>query len=238
MADPGDVIDRNEERLARIAKGQAAQVVRSRQRQRTRSRLGGKLKRMALAQVAIWAALLVWGLVIGPIGTSALLLVVLVNVLILFALARYPQPEQVAAATLADAPPAALPARTELWLAGQRRQLPQLAAPSVDAISARLATLEMQLAAVPAADPVAQDIGRLLGRHLPELVERYTRVPAEQRTRTIEADGKTLETTLVDGLKVVEAELARASDQLSAADRDALVYQGKFLENRYKGEGV
>ena len=238
MADPGDVIDRNEERLARIAKGQAAQVVRSRQRQRTRSRLGGKLKRMALAQVAIWAALLVRGLVIGPIGTSALLLVVLVNILILLALARYPRPEQVAAATLADAPPATLPARTELWLAGQRRDLPRLAAPSVDAISARLATLEMQLAAVPAADPVAQDIGRLLGRHLPELVERYTRVPAEQRTRTIEADGKTLETTLVDGLKVVEAELARASDQLSAADRDALVYQGKFLENRYKGEGV
>lgn len=236
MADPGDVIDRNEARLARLAKGQAAQVVRARQRQRTRARIGAKLKRMALAQVAIWAALLVWGLTIGGIGTSALLLVMLANVMILYVLARYPRPEQVAAATLADAPPATLPARTELWLAGQRRDLPRLAAPSVDAISARLATLEMQLAAVPPADPVAQDIGRLLGRHLPELVERYTRVPPDQRTRTLESDGKTLETTLVDGLKVVEAELARASEKLSAADRDALVYQGKFLENRYKAD--
>ncbi len=236
MADPGDVIDRNEDRLARLAKGQAAQVVRARQRQRQRARIGAKLRRMALAQVAIWAALLIWGLVVGPIGTSALLLVMLANVLILYGLARYPRPEHVETATLADMPPAALPARTELWLAGQRRDMPRLAAPQVDAISARLATLETQLAAVPAADPVAQDIGRLLGRHLPELVERYTRVPAEQRTQTLEADGKTLETTLVDGLKVVEAELARASEQLSAADRDALVYQGKFLENRYKAD--
>lgn len=236
MPDPGVVIDRNEERLRRLAVGQAAQVARSRRRQRTTQRIGGKIRRMAIAMVSIWVAVLIWGIAVGPIGTSMLLLIALATMVTLFTLAYFPRPATVDPTRLADVSPAALPAQTDIWLTAQRRDLPMLAAPQVDAISARLATLETQLAAVPAADPVAQDVGRLLGRHLPELVERYTRVPAEQRRRTLEADGKTLETTLVDGLKVVEAELARASDKLSAADRDALVYQGKFLENRYKDE--
>jgi hypothetical protein len=139
---------------------------------------------------------------------------------------------------LADAPPAALPAVTDAWLDRQRDALPRLAAPQVDAISAMLGTLETQLAQVPPADPVAQDLSRLLGKHLPELVERYTRVPADQRARTIDPEGRTLETTLIDGLKVVEAELSRASDALAAADRDALMVQGKFLESRYNGEAL
>jgi hypothetical protein len=131
-----------------------------------------------------------------------------------------------------------LPAVTDAWLDRQRDALPRLAAPQVDAISAMLGTLETQLAQVPPADPVAQDLSRLLGKHLPELVERYTRVPADQRARTIDPEGRTLETTLIDGLKVVEAELSRASDALAAADRDALMVQGKFLESRYNGEAL
>jgi hypothetical protein len=72
---------------------------------------------------------------------------------------------------------------------------------------------------------------------LPELVERYTRIPSEQRARTIEADGRSLDATLVEGLKAVETELARASESLAASDRDAVRIQGKFLEARYKDDG-
>jgi hypothetical protein len=39
--------------------------------------------------------------------------------------------------------------------------------------------------------------------------------------------------TVVDGLKTVEAELARASATLAEGDRDGLRVQGKFLEARY-----
>ena len=236
MPDPGVVIDRNEERLRRLAVGQAAQRARSRRLQRSAERIGNKVKRMGIALVTIWAALLIWGIFIGPIGIGSLMLSALFTMVLMVMLAIYPKPGQVDPAKMAETPPAALPAMTDVWLAGRRRELPRLAAPAVDAISARLATLETQLAAVPASDPVAQDISRLLGRHLPDLVDRYTRVPAEQRVRTIEDSGKSLETTLVDGLRVVEAELGRASESLAAADRDAVLYQGKFLENRYKGE--
>ncbi len=235
MPDPGVVIDRNEERLRRLAVGEAAQRARSRRRQRTVERTGKRFGRAAAVIAAVVVGLFLWGLIIGPIGIGGFMLAILFGGLAAMA-AAISVGDQPAPEVLADAAPLALAVATDAWLDRQRRALPALAAPSLDMISARLATLETQLASVPAQDPVAQDVGRLLGRHLPELVDRYTRVPAEQRTRTLEGDGKTLETTLVDGLKVVEAELGRASDALAAADRDALVYQGKFLENRYKGD--
>ncbi|MEN9931766.1 MAG: hypothetical protein RIS17_339, partial [Pseudomonadota bacterium] len=65
-------------------------------------------------------------------------------------------------------------------------------------------------------------------------VDRYTRIPPLQRSNTVEHDGRTPDATVIDGLKTVEAELARASAQLAEQDRDGLRIQGKFLEARYK----
>lgn len=236
MADPDQVVARNDERLRRLAVGEAAQRARARRRQRTAERAGKRLARAGIIGVSIVVALILWGLIIGPIGTGVLILAVMLGIAAMFGAMFWSSPEP-EPRTLVDAPPAALPAVTDAWLDRQRSALPRLAAPQVDAISAKLATLEGQLARVPAADPVAQDLQRLLGKHLPELVERYTRVPAEQRARTLDDDGRSVETSLLDGLKVVEAELSRASDELAAADRDAVLVQGKFLESRYKGDG-
>ncbi len=233
MADPGTTIDRNEERLARLARGEALQRARSRRLQRDAKRAGGRVVRAASVVGAIALGLLLWGLIIGPIGTTVLVLAVLLGLFAAVAAAVWDGPDTTPDLSV-DAPPAVLPAATDVWLDRQRRNLPALAAPQVDAISARLATLETQLAQVPAGDPVAQDLSRLLGKHLPELVERYTRIPSEQRARTIEADGRSLDATLVEGLKAVETELARASESLAASDRDAVRIQGKFLEARYK----
>ena len=238
MADPGTTIDRNEERLARMARGEAMQRARSRRVQRRAKRAGGRIARAGSVVAAIAFGLLLWGLIIGPIGTTVLVLAVLFGAMAAIGAAIWDGSDAIPDLR-ADAPPSVLPAATDAWLDRQRRNLPALAAPQVDAISARLATLESQLARVPAGDPVAQDLARLLGKHLPELVERYTRVPSEQRARTIEADGRSLDMTLVEGLKVVEEELARASDSLAASDRDAVRIQGKFLEARYKdGDAV
>ena len=235
MNDPGTSIDRNTERLDRLARGEAMQRARSRRLQREAKRAGGRVVRAASVIGAIALGLLLWGLIIGPIGTTVLVLAVLFGTAAALGAAFWngadPLPEW-----REDAPPAVLPAATEVWLDRQRRNLPALAAPQVDAISARLATLEPQLARVPAGDPVAQDLSRLLSKHLPELVERYTRIPSDQRARTIEADGRSLDATLVEGLKAVETELARASESLAAADRDAVRIQGKFLEARYKDD--
>jgi hypothetical protein len=235
MADPDEVLARADERMRRMAIGGAAQKARARRRQRSAAKAGQRIARAAMVGGAIILGLILWGLIIGPIGTTVLVLAVLFGGMAMMAgaisVGDDPEPR-----ALGDTAPAALPAVTEAWLDRQRRDLPRLAAPQVDAISAKLATLETQLERVPAGDPVAQDLSRLLSKHLPELVESYTRVPAEQRARTIDTTGRTLDTTLIDGLKAVEVELTRASDALAEADRTALVVQGKFLEARYKGD--
>ncbi|MEY2883671.1 MAG: hypothetical protein RL490_1395 [Pseudomonadota bacterium] len=234
MNDIDAVIARNDARMDRMAHAEAMQRSRAKRRQRGVARTTARVGRAMMVGGGIVVALLLWGLLVSPIGVTVLVLAVLFGLFAMVGAASWEKPLPKPSA-VADAP-ALLPAATDAWLDRQRRQMPLLAAPQVDAISAKLATLEQQLAQVPPADPIAQDLSRLLGRHLPELVESYTRVPAEQRKRTIDSDGRTLETTLVEGLKVVDAELDRASNQLAAADRDALLVQGKFLESRYGGD--
>jgi hypothetical protein len=235
MADADEIVARNDERLHRMNMADVARRGRARRRQMAAENAGKRLKRAGFVGGGVVAVLLLYGLVIGPIGTTGLILAVLLGLAGMVMAGVWnqnvPQPQD-----LAEASPNAMPAATEAWL--YRQRLPAKASPQIDAIGALLATLETQLSRVPPADPIAQDLARLLGKHLPDLVERYTRVPIDQRSRTIDSDGRTIETTLIDGLKIVEAELARASEALSAADRDAVLVQGKFLEKRYRDGGM
>lgn len=235
MADADEIVARNDERLHRMNLADVARRGRARRRQMAAENAGKRIKRAGFVGGAVVAVLLLWGLAIGPVGTTGLILAVLLGLagMVMAGVwnSNVPQPQD-----LAQASPAAMPAATEAWL--YRQRLPATAAPQIDAIGSLLATLETQLQRVPPTDPIAQDLSRLLGKHLPELVERYTRVPADQRSRTIDSDGRTIETTLTEGLQIVAAELARASDALAAADRDAVVVQGKFLEKRYGAGGM
>lgn len=227
MADPDTVLARNEDRLARLARGEAAARARARARARQQASLSRRVRRALMVAATLILAPIVYGLIIGPIGTSALVLLVLAGALAIAA-ALVLDPQAAAAQDMDAAPLAALPTVTDTWLHARRRELPAAAGPQIDAISLQLATLETQLAQIQTENDVTQELDRLLKKHLPGLIERYTRVPAAQRS----ADPG-LEATLVSGLALVERELARASAKLSEADRDALKIQGRFLETRY-----
>jgi tetrahydromethanopterin S-methyltransferase subunit G len=235
MADPDEIVSRNDERLRRMAIGEVQQKARARRRHLAAESAGKRVGRALGVGAAMVVGLILWGLIVGPIGTTVLVLAVMLGLAGMVMAGVWnrnvPQP-----ADLAEANPNAMPAATEAWL--YRQRLPAAAAPQVDAIGVLLGTLEVQLSRVPPTDPIAQDLSRLLGKHLPELVERYTRVPADQRARTVDSDGRTIESTLVEGLRVVAGELARASDALAAADREAVVVQGKFLEKRYSTDSM
>lgn len=208
---------------------------RSRRISRTVSNAGRRLRRGLYAVAALLAALLAYTLFVGAIGIGGFLLAALLLPLAFVLGMLLPlSGADIETPALKKLPPAELPARTDIWLDARRRDLPRLAAPTLDRISAKLNSLQPQLAAVPAMDPLAQDIGRLLNTHLPELVERYQKVPPEMRRLPGDDGGPSIEARLVEGLKTVDDELARVSDNLAAGDRDAFLIQGKFLENRYK----
>ncbi|WP_164155803.1 hypothetical protein [Sandarakinorhabdus rubra] len=234
----GAPYDEVEARRRRMARAETMQMARQRRWEKRKANIARRVTRGMVAFGLMLAGLTVYGWVSGGLGIGLFLLALLL--LPMAGIAGMLLPVGGADVDAIDkAAPAELPAITESLLERQRRSLPRLAAPQLDAIEVQLAALERQLARVPADHPVAQDVGRLLGSHLPELVDRYTRIPPLQRTTLVEHDGRTPEATVIDGLKAVEAELARASAALAEADRDGLRVQGKFLEARYgEGQGV
>lgn len=213
---------------SRAAQVQAA----SRRRQRAIRDAASKLLRIVMLVVGVIVASTLGSLILGPMGTTGLMLLIMATIAGVVLLGIFPRAPAPDAMTITRSAPAQLPASTDAWLDRRRRALPALAAPQIDSISARLAVLEPQLAKLPANDPVAADLNRLLGQHLPELVDRYTKVPPAQR-KTPAPDGSNIEKRLIDGLGVVDNELARVSEQLAEGDRDAFLIQGRFLESRY-----
>lgn len=199
---------------------------RIRQVQRGVASFGRRLRRAFLVTTVAAIAVVLWGLFGTPIGIGGFLLAMILLPLIFLATMLLPGKAPPKPAQLTALPPAALPRSTEMFLESRRRALPQLAAPQLDAIGARLATLEPQLQKVPANDPVAQDLQRLLGKHLPEFVDSYAQVPPSLRTRDMDQQ-------LANSLSTIDTELKRASEALASGDKDAFLTRGRFLETRY-----
>lgn len=229
---PYDELDSRRRARARV---EAMQLARRRRWEQRKANMGTRVTRGFAAFMATLAAFTIYGWMTDGMGIGLFLLAVVLLPMagiggMLLPVGRVDTDD------LGKATPQQLPAITERLLERQRRNLPRLAASALDGIAVQLAALDTQLARVSADHPVAQDVGRLLGNHLPELLDRYTRIPPLQRATMVEHDGRTPEATVIDGLKAVEAELARASAALAEADRDGLRVQGRFLEARY-GEG-
>ena len=85
-------------------------------------------------------------------------------------------------------------------------------------------------------DPLAQDARRLLGKHLPDLIDRYEKVPGEYRAER-DADGLDVDQRLVQGLDAANGAIDELGRKLARDDVDAFQTQGRFLEDRYREDG-
>jgi hypothetical protein len=209
--------------------------IRQRARARRRKALARILRRMVLAAVAVLVVMVGWGLAIGPIGIGGLMaagLAVLLAWIAILSLSTRPAASPTKAAAI-DLP--LLPERTEEWLHKQRPALPAPAARLVDGIGLKLEALAPQLATLNPAEPAAAEIRKLLCEELPELIDGYARVP--EALRRTARDGPSPDRQLVDGLAVLDGEIARMTAQLASGDLHKLATQGRYLELKYRGEG-
>jgi len=206
-----------------------------RARARRRRAMLRTVARMGAALAAVVALAIVWGLVIGPIGQLGFLaaLVVLVAAWVAIVVMSHEPAETPVRLAASDLPQ--LPARTEAWLQQQRPLLPAPAIRLADQIGARLETLAPQLATLDPAEPVAQRARKLLSTELPDLVQGYARVPAD--LRRVARDGPAPDAQLLEGMGLVEQELARMSADLASGDLHKLATQNRYLELKYKGDG-
>ena len=192
-----------------------------------------KAKRVFGAVLAIFIAMFIIGLIL-PIGTTGVMIGVLLMVLAALGIVMMPGEGLPDAAALPTTALAQLPLKTETWLASQRPMLPAPAQRLSDGIGLKLEALAPQLQTLGENEPAAAEIRRLIADELPELVRGYGRVP--EALRRANTDGLIPEKQLVDGLSVVDSELARMSEQLARGDLEKLATQGKYLELKYQGD--
>jgi hypothetical protein len=199
---------------------------------RSAAAVGKRLANMGMAIAVLIVATIGFGLFVGPIGWTGLFVVAMaiLAVLILFSV----WPGETAEKKYDEQMPNRQVVQTlDSFLHRRRTALPAPAARRVDAISQQLPLLESRLGEVDALDPLAQDARRLMGKHLPELIERYERVPAAYRQQR-DGEGLTVDERLAASLDAARQALDEIGVKLAREDLNAFETQGRFIESRYK----
>lgn len=194
-----------------------------------------KAARMAFAVMAILLGALVTGLIIDGIGFTGIVVTFLAIVAALTVLGTFPKLKVPDLAALNRGDVRSMVARTELWLEAQRPALPAPAVNLIDQIGVQLDGLGLQLEGVDPAEPAVAEVRKLVGEHLPGMVESYRRIPANLRRE--ERDGRNADQQLADGLGKISQEIDAVTRQLAAGDLDALAVRGRFLDYKY-GDGL
>ena len=194
-----------------------------------------KIATAGIAVGLIMIATIVWGVIVNGIGLGGLGIAILAMAAaaVFFLIPRREKP---IVEYKEDMPNKAVVQRLDTLLTRKRAALPAPAIQQIDGISRQLPLLESRLGETETLDPLAQDARRLMGKHLPELIERYERVPANYRHEK-DAEGLTVDDRLVQGLDAARVALDDLGRKLAREDMDALQTQGRFIENRYGQDG-
>jgi hypothetical protein len=96
--------------------------------------------------------------------------------------------------------------------------------------------LAPQLQTLDENDPAAREVRKLVGEHLPELINGYKKIPDSLKHK--EHAGKTPAQQLVDGLKTIDREIETMTGQIARGELDKLAVRGRYLEMRYDNAGT
>ena len=200
-----------------------------------RAHLWGKISRAAVAVGAVLIGAGIVGTIINGIGFSGVMITALVVAAATYALLRYPKMPMPTTESLRQTDLATLAGKTEMWLESQRPALPAPAVNLMQDIGLRLDQLAPQLQTLGENDPAAREVRKLVGEHLPELINGYKRIPETLKRK--EHGGKTPEQQLVDGLKLIDREIETMTGQISRGELDKLATRGRYLELKYDQAG-
>ena len=194
---------------------------------------GRKLRNMALAVVGIWLGLTIVGSIISGIGFTGLAMGAAATVAAVWLFGSYPKLKVPSRADIDPASPdvRALVGRTELWLESQRRALPPPAVKLVDQIGLQLDALGEQLVGLDQASQQAVEVRKLVGQHLPEMIDGYQKIPEQLRYE--ERAGTTPAKQFIDGLQTISGEIDSVTRQLAAGALDNLAIKTRYLEYKY-----
>ena len=224
IARADEVLNRSRERYT---------TLNARAKKRRDAEILTRVGRIAGAAGVILVAAMVLGWFI-PLGMGGALIVMALLIVATLFFGLSPASKEVAPEKFGEAPLASLPLRTEEWLDRQRPTLPGAAMSLLDSIGVKLEALSGQLRTLNEGEPAAAEVRKLVGEQLPELVKGYQRVP--DQLRTVDRFGQSPDKQLVDGLALIDQEIAQMSAQLAQGDLDALATRGRYLQVKYRGD--
>ena len=196
--------------------------------------LWGKISRSALAVGVVLIGAGTVGAIIDGIGFWGVMITALAGAGAAYAFMRYPEMPMPTTESLLQTDLPTLAGKTEIWLEAQRPALPAPAITLMQDIGLRLDQLAPQLSTLNENDPAAREVRKLVGEHLPELINGYKRIPDSLKQKA--NGGKTPEQQLVDGLKLIDREIETMTGQISRGELDKLAVRGRYLELKYDGE--
>jgi hypothetical protein len=130
---------------------------------------------------------------------------------------------------VAKVPLPMLAGRCETWLLDRCEALPHTALPSADLILARLQRMQPALEALPEASPLTAEVRRLVGGHLPNLVDSYLALPPDSRGRGSDNDRR-----ISESLVLVADELNRLCGEIDGCREASFEIEHRFIESRYR----
>lgn len=221
-----EVLDRSRERF---------QTMNQRARRRREAEVLKRVGRIAAADAAIVVAALVVGWIM-PLGMGGALVVMALLIAATLGLAIFPVTPEPTPEKFDATPLRALPLQTEIWMEKQRASVPPAALGLFDSIGQRLETLAPQVASLDEREPAAGEVRKLIGEQLPELIKGYQRVP--DPLRRVERHGLTPDQQLMQGLELIDQEIAQMTAQLAEGDLDLLATRGRFLQIKYRDDEI
>ena len=138
-------------------------------------------------------------------------------------------PTRRAARTVSNEELGHLAADAEEWLLTRRPGLPRDVLHAVDEILVHLGDLQPHLDRIDPHASLAWDARRLIGDHLPRLIENWCDLPTAVREQD-----PALADRLVESLETLEDELARLCRDISRSTLVDFEARRRFIESRYK----
>jgi hypothetical protein len=223
-----EILDGARRSLKRVRSGPP---IGSKSRALRKAHFFGKVARAAIAVGVIMVGAGIIGAILDGIGFWGVMATGIAGVAAAYVLLRYPQMPMPTMDSLRQTDLGTLAGKTEIWLESQRPALPAPAITIVQDIGLRLDALAPQLQTLDESNPAAREVRKLVGEHLPELINGYKRIPEPLRRK--DNAGKTPEQQLIDGLKTIDREIETMTGQIARGELDKLATRGRYLEIRY-----
>jgi hypothetical protein len=189
-----------------------------------------RLRRSTLIFLFIIAALIAYRLLVAPLGFSTWFLAILAAYGVSFVALLLPTRRRTVRASEPRQGRNDITANGEELRLARRGQLPAAALPAADAILSKLEILQPHLQRLELGSRLENDAHRLIGKHLPQLVNAFLALPPNSR-----APGSENCRRFTESLETVANELDGLIHEVSRDRREHFETQWRFIEARYKG---